>query len=44
MIRTKFGANQWLLIKKKDEHADEQFVLKQILDYGSRRDLKSTKN
>lgn len=43
MIRTRFGsnqrANQWLLMKKKDEFADENFVLERILDYGSRRDL-----
>ena len=34
-------ANHWLLIKKKDEFADEHFVLKRVLDYGSRRELKS---
>jgi bifunctional non-homologous end joining protein LigD len=43
MIRSRFGsnqrANQWLLMKKKDEFANEQFVLERILDYGSRRDL-----
>lgn len=37
-------ANQWLLIKKKDQYANEQFVLERILDYGSRRDLKSSTN
>ncbi|CAF2319319.1 unnamed protein product [Rotaria sp. Silwood2] len=45
MIRSRFGskqrANQWLLIKKKDEFANEHFVLERILDYGSRRDLQS---
>jgi bifunctional non-homologous end joining protein LigD len=43
MIRSRFGANQranqWLLMKKKDEFANENFVLERILDYGSRRDL-----
>ena len=43
MVRSRFGSNQrgnqWLLMKKKDEFADEQFVLKRILDYGSKRDL-----
>ncbi|CAF1315954.1 unnamed protein product [Adineta steineri] len=43
MIRSRFGsnqrANQWLLMKKKDEFADENFVLERILNYGSRRDL-----
>jgi bifunctional non-homologous end joining protein LigD len=46
MIRSRFGsnqrANQWLLMKKKDEFANEQFVLERILDYGSRRDLQSS--
>ncbi|CAF3354452.1 unnamed protein product [Rotaria sp. Silwood1] len=46
MIRSRFGskqrANQWLLIKKKDEFANEHFVLERILDYGSRRDLQSS--
>ena len=46
MIRSRFGSNQrgnqWLLIKKKDEFADEQFVLERILDYGSKRDLQSS--
>lgn len=46
MIRSRFGsnqrANQWLLMKKKDEFADEQFVLQRILDYGSKRDLQSS--
>jgi len=35
-------ANQWLLMKKKDEFANEQFVLERILNYGSRRDLQSS--
>jgi bifunctional non-homologous end joining protein LigD len=43
MIRSRFGsnqrANQWLFMKKKDEFANEQFVLERVLDYGSRRDL-----
>ena len=43
MIRSRFAssqrANQWLLMKKKDEFADEHFVLERILDYGSRRDV-----
>jgi hypothetical protein len=43
MVRSRFGlnqkANQWLLMKKKDEYANEDFVLERILDYGSRRDL-----
>jgi bifunctional non-homologous end joining protein LigD len=46
MIRSRFGsnqrANQWLLMKKKDEFANEQFVLERILNYGSRRDLQSS--
>lgn len=46
MIRPRFGsnqrANQWLLMKKKDEFADEQFVLERILNYGSKRDLQSS--
>ncbi|CAF3330997.1 unnamed protein product [Rotaria sp. Silwood1] len=46
MIRSRFGskqrANQWLLIKKKDEFANEHFVLERILDYGSRRNLQSS--
>jgi bifunctional non-homologous end joining protein LigD len=46
MIRSRFGSNQrgnqWLLMKKKDEFANEQFVLERILNYGSRRDLQST--
>ena len=46
MIRSRFGsnqrANQWLLMKKKDEFADDQFVLERVLDYGSRRELKSS--
>lgn len=46
MIRSRFGsnqrANQWLLMKKKDEFADEQFVLQRILDYGSKRDLQTS--
>lgn len=46
MIRSRFGsnqrANQWLLMKKKDEYANEQFVFERILDYGSRRDLQSS--
>ena len=45
MIRSRFGsnqrANQWLLMKKKDEYANENFVLERILDYGSRRDLQT---
>ncbi len=47
MIRSRFGSNQrenqWLLMKKKDEFANEQFVLERILNYGSRRDLQSSK-
>jgi len=46
MIRSRLGSNQrgnqWLLMKKKDEFANEQFVLERILDYGSRRDLQSS--
>lgn len=42
MIRSRFGSNQrgnqWLLMKKRDEFADEHFVLECILDYGSRRE------
>ena len=45
MVRSRFGSNQrenqWLLIKKKDEFANEQFVLERILNYGSRRDVQS---
>ena len=28
--------NQWLLMKKKDSFANDEFVLQRILDYGSR--------
>ncbi|CAF0783473.1 unnamed protein product [Rotaria sordida] len=46
MIRSRFGskqrANQWLLMKKKDEFANENFVLECILNYGLRRDLQSS--
>ena len=46
MIRSRFGlnqkTNQWLLMKKKDEYANEHFILERILDYGSRRDLQSS--
>ncbi|UJR25199.1 hypothetical protein I4U23_006552 [Adineta vaga] len=47
MIRSRFGPNQpkkqWLLLKTKDEFANQLFVLERILDYGSRRDLQTMK-
>ncbi|CAF3721142.1 unnamed protein product [Rotaria magnacalcarata] len=46
MIRSRFRANQranqWLLMKKKDGYANENFLLERILNYGSRQDLQSS--
>lgn len=46
MIRSNFRSskrtNQWLLIKKRDEFADDKFIVKRILNYGSRKELRSS--
>ncbi len=43
-VKLRSGNNEWLLIKGRDEYADSEWKLEQVIEGGSRRDIKERRS